>query len=310
MGALETTSDSLQLLGEPSRLRLLSLLGVHEMTVGELVEVTGLTQSRVSTHLGKLREAGLVIDRRVGTAAFYRRAAKLPETFARLWEAVAAQLDDRDLKRDLKRAERVVRGRAQGASWPDAVAGAMERHYSPGRTWEATCRALTALLQLGDVLDVGSGDGAIAELLAPECASLTCLDQSPRVSAAAAERLARFDNVRSLCGDMHALPFEQARFDRVLMLNVLSYSETPGQALSEAARVLRPGGSLCLVTLAPHQALELTAGFGHVRGGLSPSAVKKMLLEAGLRVERAAITSREARRPHFEVVTAVAHKKA
>jgi ArsR family transcriptional regulator len=82
----------------------------------------------------------------------------------------------------------------------------MERHYSPGRTWEATARAFLGLVQLGDVLDGGSGDGTIAQLLAPRARSITCLDRSPRVLAAARARLARVSTVRYLLGELEAIP--------------------------------------------------------------------------------------------------------
>ena len=62
MSALQTTTELLRLLSEPTRVRLLALLGREELTVAELTGVTQLSQSRVSTHLGKLREAGFVRD--------------------------------------------------------------------------------------------------------------------------------------------------------------------------------------------------------------------------------------------------------
>ena len=71
--------DTLNLLGDESRLRLCALLRERELCVTDLVRVTGMAQSRVSTHLGRLREAGFVRDRRNGTQCFYaprrRRAA-------------------------------------------------------------------------------------------------------------------------------------------------------------------------------------------------------------------------------------------
>jgi ArsR family transcriptional regulator len=308
MNGLNATSEVLQLLGEPSRLRLLRLLQTHELTVGELVAVTGLTQSRVSTHLGKLKDGGFVVDRRVGTSAFYRLADRIEPTRARLWGLLSRELSDAQLALDQQRAAECVAAREGGGRWVDEVAGSMERHYSPGRTWEATCRAFATLLSLGDVLDVGSGDGAIAELLAPRARSVTCIDVSPRVVAAAESRLSTTDNVRCLQGDVQALPLPDAAFDRALMLNVLTYCERPARALSEVARVLRAGAGLILVTLAEHEHMEVAATYGHLRPGFAPSALKDMLLEAGLTVERCEVTSRESRRPRFEVLTAVAHK--
>src|SRR6476646_2190000 len=73
--------DTLNLLGDESRLRLCALLRDRELCVTDLVRVTGIAQSRVSTHLGRLRDAGFVRDRRDGTQTFYVLAEDaLPET--------------------------------------------------------------------------------------------------------------------------------------------------------------------------------------------------------------------------------------
>ena len=76
---------------------------------------------------------------------------------------------------DRRGLDSLIRGRAGSRSWADSVAGQMERHYSPGRTWQATLRGLLGLVQLGRALDVASGDCAIAELLAPRAERITCL---------------------------------------------------------------------------------------------------------------------------------------
>jgi ArsR family transcriptional regulator len=94
----------------------------------------------------------------------------------------------------------------------------------------------------------------------------------------------------------------------VLLLNALTYSDSPEQAIAEAARVLRSGGSLALVTLGAHQHAEVTSAYGHVQPGFRPEKLKKWLEAAGLSVESCRVTSREKKKPHFEVVTAFAEK--
>src|SRR5262245_26536477 len=319
MSSLGATSDLLGLLAEPSRVRLLALLGDNELTVSELVEVTELGQSRVATHLGKLREAGLVRDRRAGGSTYYRMAnGELPAPARKLWSVVAAELDDAQLATDKRRCAAVLRARALQAraaanvddSWPDRIAGEMERHYSPGRTWEALARGLIGLTDLGDVLDAGAGDGATAQLLAARARSITCIDVSETLIDAARVRLAGHANVRAEVADLHALPFGDASFDQVLLLNVLTHLSAPARALAEPARVLRPGGRLALVTLAAHDHLDVTAAYGHVTPGFRPGDIKRLLEKAGLVVEQCGVTSREKRAPQFEVVTAFATKPA
>jgi ArsR family transcriptional regulator len=307
--ALDSTVGWLHLFGDPTRVRLLNLVALEELTVAELTTITELQQPRVSTHLGKLREAGLVRDRKVGASTYYSvNEETMPAPARALWKLLRAQIQDDVIDSDKKRMQQLVRARDKAQSWPDAVAGQMERYYSPGRTWEATARGLIGLLKLGDVLDAGSGDGAIAQLLAPRSKSVTCFDRSERVMAAARQRLGREGNVRFAVGDLHELGFGEAQFDQVLLFNVLTYAHTPARVIAEAARVLRPGGDLVVVTLEAHQQEDVVAAYQHVNNGFSVLALKKMLQKAGLAVESCAVSSREKREPHFQVITAVAHK--
>lgn len=309
MAALQTTTELMKLLGDPTRLRLMHLLAHDEMTVAELTGVTQLGQSRVSTHLGKLRDAGLVRDRKVGASCFYGLNAHgmTPQASA-LWKATVESTRDEVLEQDRRRADKVIKAREAGRSWADAVAGQMERHYSPGRTWEATTRGMVGLCRLGHVLDVASGDGALAALIAPRAERVTCLDVSPRVVEAGQKRLAHLGHVDFVQGDMQALPFDDGAFDAVMLMNCLTYAEEPAAVLSEAARVLRPGGALTGVTLKQHRSGRAVEAYGHVNRGFEPDVLFRLLTAAGFQVSRCEVTSREQRKPYFEIITFHADK--
>jgi DNA-binding transcriptional ArsR family regulator/precorrin-6B methylase 2 len=309
MITLNAAVDVLQLLGEPTRVRLMALLASNELTVAEIVAVTQLAQSSVSTHLGKLRDAGLVRDRKAGASTFYAvNDRAMPPSSRKVWDLVRGEVRDALLADDLGRAEKVVRARDRSAGWPDAVAGEMERHWSPGRTWESLARAMTGLVRLGDVLDVGSGDGTVAQLLAPRARSWTCVDRNERVLDAARERLARCEGVRFVLGDAHALPVREAAFDTVLLLHVLAQVDAPAQALAEASLRLRSGGTLVAVTLDAHDHADVTAAYGDVHPGFAPAGLRRMLVRAGMDVDACEVTSRDVRPPSFRVVTALATK--
>jgi len=308
---LEGTVGLLALLADPTRLRLLCLLDGAELSVAELTRITDLPQSRVSTHLGRLRAASLLVEHRVGNSTrLTLDRQQLPAAEAELWNLLHARTDDRLLAADRERRDALVRDREREAGWPDEVAGRMEHSYSPGRTWEATARGLVGLLRLGDVLDVGSGDGVLTTLLAARARSVTCLDRSPRVIEAAAERLGRLPNVQLLEGDMHALPFPAQSFDQVLCFHSLTYADEPARALGEAARVLRPGGDLVLVTLHAHAHSEIAAAYSHVVDGFTLPELRRLCEGAGLHVTCCDITSRERKKPYFEVVTVFAQRPA
>lgn len=306
---LDAWSACLKVLSDPTRVRLLALLEREELTVAELSAITRLAQPRVSTHLARLKEADLVRDRRAGVSAYYRfNADGLEPGESRLWEALRDSTDDPLLRQDAERLPAVLATRAADQNWADSVAGDMERHYSPGRTWEALARSTLPLLEPGDVLDVASGDGVLAELLAPHARRYVCIDSSARVVNAARERLRKHRHVEVLEGDMQALDFADGQFDLVLLMHALTYAERPAQAVAEAGRVLRPGGRLVATCLGKHEHRAAVTPYGHVNLGFSARELRKHAEKAGLEVLVCEPVTREKRPPHFEVLTLLARK--
>ncbi len=305
--SLEQSTALCSLLSDISRLRLLLLLEHHELSVAELTEVTDLAQSRVSTHLARLKRAGLVQDKRAGNAAYYSAVGHDGDA-GTFWNLIRGLLDDRQARVDSERAEQVIAGRKRGQTWAESVAGRMELHYSPGRTWEATARALIGLLSLGDVLDIGCGDGVLAELVAERAHSVTCVDVSATVIAAARKRLQDFDSVSFVEADMHAMPLPDARYDHVFLMHALAYTREPAVVLRESARVLKPGGKLLVAALAEHTHEETMRAYDHVNLGIAPERLRSLLEQAGFVAESCRISSQEPRAPYFSVVTALARK--
>ncbi|KAA2286110.1 ArsR/SmtB family transcription factor [Arenimonas fontis] len=306
---LDAWSACLKVLADPTRVRLLALLEREELTVAELSAITRLAQPRVSTHLARLKEADLVRDRRAGVSAYYRfNAEYLDPAEARLWEALRDSTDDPLLRQDAERLPAVLAMRAADQNWADSVAGDMERHYSPGRTWEALARCVLPLLEPGDVLDIASGDGVLAELLAPHSRRYVCVDASARVVSAARERLRRLPQVEVLEGDMHALDHADGSFDLVLLMHALTYAQRPAAAVSEAARVLRRGGRLVAACLNKHEHRGAVTPYGHVNLGFTPRELRRFAEKAGLEVLVCEPVTREKRPPHFELVSLLARK--
>ena len=306
---LEAWSARLKVLADATRVRLLALLEREELTVAELSSIPRLAQPRVSTHLARLKDAGLVRDRRAGVSAYYRfEDTGLDEPQRALWRTLREGSDDPLLRQDEERIPGVLAARAADANWADSVAGDMERHYSPGRTWEALARSALPLLAPGRVLDIASGDGVLAELLAPHSQEYVCVDASARVVAAASDRLRRFGHVEVCEGDMHALPFEDGHFDLVVLMHALTYASRPAVAVAEAARVLRPGGRLLLSSLARHEHRVAVEAYGHVNLGFSDRELRKFMEKAGLEIATTETVTREKRPPHFEVIALIGRK--
>ena len=127
---------------------------------------------------------------------------------------------------------------------------------------------------------------------------------------AAKKRLTKQSDVSFSVADMHELPFDDASFDQALLFNSLTYSAQPRAALAEAARVLRPGGKLVAITLHSHHHRDITRAYSHQNQGFSAPDLRKHLEAAHLTVDSCDLTSRERRKPYFEVVTAFATKSS
>lgn len=305
---LAATSALLRLLSDPTRVRLLALLEREELTVAELSAVLRLAQPRVSTHLAKLKEADLVRDRRAGVSSYYRYNGELAPRERALLQALKDSVDDALLREDERRLPATLAKRARAEGWADTVAGDMERHYSPGRTWETLARGMTQLVETGDVLDVASGDGVLAELLAPHARAIVCVDASQRVVDAARQRLKGFANVEVRTGDMHALDFPAQRFDLVLLMHALTYSDEPATVVAEAARVLRRGGRVLAATLGRHAHRAVVEPFEHRNLGFTADELTDFARKAKLDVLACQRLTRERRPPHFEVLSLLARK--
>lgn len=303
---LSRTAETLALLGDETRLRLCALLRDRELRVTDLVRITGIAQSRVSTHLGRLKEARYVVDRREGQQSFYALTAEQLSPASRALLEELSDSPDPTLRSDRARALALEAARRGDAGEP--LADDIERDYSPGRSWRSLALGLAAGLELGAVLDVGCGDGAASACVVPYCRSLTCIDADPSMVGRASERFAAEAHVQVRQADAHALPFQAEAFDSVLVFHTLAYAEAPAQLLRESARVLRTGGRIIVLCLDRHDHREVTRRYRERHPGFSPDQASDLLSAAGLEVLQAAVACREDRKPHLQVVLAVAAK--
>lgn len=303
---LSRYAETLNLLGDETRLRLCALLRDRELRVTDLVRITGVSQSRVSTHLGRLKEAGCVKDRREGSRSFY---ALTPQGMSSAAKAVLDELvesSDPVVEGDKVRALELEAERRGDST--DPLADDIERDYSPGRSWHSLALGLAAGLRLGKVLDIGCGDGSAAACIAPHCQALTCVDTDASLVDLAKTRLARFSNATASIADAQQLPFEPESFDVVMLFHTLTYAESPTRLLREAGRVLRRGGRLLLLCLDRHEHQEVTQRYRERHPGFSPQQVRSLLSEAQLDVLQADVACRENRKPHLQVILAVAQR--
>lgn len=288
-------------LGDPTRLRIMRLIGAMELAVGELAHVLGQSQPRVSRHVAILADAGLAERRREGSWVFLRQSHAAGEAISGAVAGLlaAAEVEDEQFARTCEEDRRhlaAIRNarEANAAEFFARHAGEWDRLRALLAPAEAVEAALVAALggeELGQVLDIGTGTGRIAELLESDAERVTGVDKSPEMLRLARARLQHLPTgrVELVQGDFAALPVEADAFDTVVFHQVLHYAQQPEFALAEAARVCRAGGRIAIADLAAHDREELRRNHAHARLGFDNAQVVTMLGRHGFTVEETAM---------------------
>lgn len=139
------------------------------------------------------------------------------------------------------------------------------------------------------VLDIGCGDGNYTGPAAERTGSAIGLDRSPAMLKAAAERLGHVSGLEWVEGDAAALPFPDRSFDAALIVTVLCFARDPQAIVSEAFRVVRPGGRLILAELGRYSSWAFARRVRGLVGSatwrhahfFSPRELRRLLRNAG-----------------------------
>jgi ArsR family transcriptional regulator len=281
--------EAFRALSDPTRVRILALLRTMELSVGDLAQILVQSQPRVSRHTKILIDAGLAIRRKEGSWVFLSPAdpAHVEPVFA-LFDAWS-QLDGED--------PWTVADKARLAAVRADRAAAAERYFEGHAThWDelrslyigepeveaAIGRALSGR-PLGRLLDIGTGTGRMIELLGAGAEKATGIDRSPEMLRMARAKFAEAGLTAELRqGDMYALPLPSQSADTIVIHQVLHYALQPPAVITEAARVLAPGGRLLIADFAPHDREELRDRDAHARLGFADDSMLNWLKAAGL----------------------------
>ena len=283
--------QGLRAAGEATRLRVLGLCAHAELTVSELVEILGQSQPRVSRHLRLLVEAGLLRRHQEGNWAYYRLIeARGNGELARLIVDLMAA-DDPIHTEDLDRLQAVKEAWAVKAAAyfkknaPD-WARVSALHLDDARV-DAAILELLSGAPIGDLLDLGTGTGHMLEVLGDRARSGIGIDRSIDMLKVARANIWRagLKNCQVRLADMMRLPYGPASFDTVTLRMVLHFADRPDAAIAEAARVLRPGGRLVVVDLAPHDRSELREEHAHRWMGFDDKEIRGFIERGGLNAE-------------------------
>ena len=302
---MKDASSLFRLLGDEVRLRMLRLLTAERLNVTELTGILGIAQSGVSRHLGMLRDNGLVEERREGGYTYYQVAP--PESRngqTALWAMLEAQFlaaaHDPAARADQARLKEVLRLRKESF----ATHG-QGQQLVPGRSWAAWARALAFLLPASDVADLGCGDGYLTIEAARWARRVVAVDRSEEVlkRARALARRRRVANIIWKKGELERLPLKDASADVALLSQALHHAADPARALTEASRILRPGGRLLVLDLRRHDEQWVRDRLGDKWLGFEDAELTRLLTDAGLTDIKVTVGTRRPRDP-FTVLIA------
>ncbi|HET9268328.1 MAG TPA: metalloregulator ArsR/SmtB family transcription factor [Vicinamibacterales bacterium] len=271
-----------RLLGDDTRLRLLRVLSREPLNVSELTAVLGVAQSGVSRHLGLLRDAGLVTEEKSG--AFTRYQLRTNGSDGKLWAWLSETFERATpaTKADDARLAEVRRVRKESFADPGRH-GDERRQLVPGRSWAAWARALGLLLPELDVADLGCGEGYLTLESARWARHVTAVDRSREVLARGKDLAARrkLTNITWKRGDLEDVPLPDRSVDLVLLSQALHHAAQPARALTEAHRILRPGGRVLVLDLRQHEEAWVRSKLGDTWLGFSDAALRSLLRDAG-----------------------------
>jgi ArsR family transcriptional regulator len=310
ISAMPSIVKNLRLLADETRLRLLLLLRHEELTVVEIQDILGLGQSRISSHLAQLRQAGLVQDRRAGKNIYYkltdhllhRELAPILEAGAR--EIPSAANDQKALRLALQKRQDKAR------EYFNQLAGKLGRTYCPGRTWQGVAQMLFSILPPLVIADLGAGEGTLSQLLAKRAKKVIAVDSSEKMVEFGAD-LARRHAVQNLeyrLGDLENPPIPAGSVDLALLSQALHHANNPARAVAAAHRILKRGGRLVVLDLLAHRFEQARELYADLWLGFSESDLQQFLEDAGFREVEVGVVARESKSPHLQTVLALGIK--
>lgn len=300
--------ELLKLLADSTRVRILSLLAKEELSVAELQEILDMGQSRISSHLGILRQGELVQDRREGKKTFYTLNSSFDHEGATLVHAACAAVEGtQQIGDDCANLKRILEKRKQKAEeYFNSVAGRLGKNYCPGRSWEAIGHFLLHLTPKIKIVDLGAGEGLISQLLARRAEKVVCIDNSPKMVEFGSDLAKKngFTNLSYKLGDIEAVPLNDNTFDCALLSQALHHAHRPQTAIDEAFRVLKPGGQLIVIDLLEHTFEKARDLYADVWLGFSENKLYQFLKQAGFRQVDVNVVAKESEAPNFQTVLA------
>ncbi len=299
--------NSLKMISDPTRLRILLLLEEESLSVAELQQILGMGQSRISTQLSQLKKESLVADHRSGKNNIY--TSQIPPELSKVTQQAGKELPES--AKDRSSLQHILRKRKdQVRAYFDNLAGKFGREYVPGRSWKGLAEAMLKILNYDVVADLGAGEGTLSQLIAQRASKVIAIDSSKKM-VEFGQKLATENNLPNLeyrLGDIESPPIDDASVDLAIFSQALHHAKQPPKAIAEAHRILKPGGRLIVLDLLQHSFEKARELYYDTWLGFSEVELAEMITQSGFADVETAIVDREEIPPHFQTLLATASK--
>ncbi len=279
---MQRFADLMKTAGDETRLRIIRLVKQYPLNVSELTEILGLAQSGISRHLGQLKKAGLIKERREGMCNYYYPLSmnESDDEVAAFIAYLDSRLDMPDTNADHIRLMEIIKRRESGTR------GLNERLLEPGQSWQVWSKTLALLLPGYTVADFGCGDGILSIEMARFATSVISIDRNSKAIAQTEKLIARSGatNITLLQESLEKTSIEPASIDIVFFSQSLHHLDDPVSGLTEAARVLVKGGRILIMELAEHKESWVREKLGHVHLGFDLSTLEASVKKAGFNI--------------------------
>lgn len=276
----------LKAMADPTRLRILAILDMEELSVNEMVRIMGMGQSRISRHLAVLKDAGLLNQRREGTWSYYSIPPAVQDMGV-LQAFRESPTYKSTIEGDGPRVRNVIQDRqVESLRYHDKVAEEWDDIRAEYFGLRVRNRALAGLVPAEwTVADIGCGTGFLLLALAPLVKKAIGIDNS-REMLKVARRKARdygLKNVEFIHADLNEIPIKDESLDGCTASMVLHHAVDPSAAAKEWARIVRPGGKISVVELEKHEHDWMREEMADVWLGFDEKELKSFFRSAGFK---------------------------
>ena len=226
---------------------------------------------------------------------------------------VQAKAEIPEARADQTAMRRVLRKRQERSrAFFDSIAGRQGKDYVPGKSWKSVAEALLRLMPPMIIADLGAGEGAFALLLAQRAKKVIAVDTSAKMIEVARDQARRLgiDNLEYRLGDMEELPIDSAAVDLVFFSQSLHHALHPERAISEAARILVPGGRIVILDLVRHRFEEARELYADEWLGFTETDLEVMLEKSAFIEIQTSVVHKDPEPPNFQTLLAVATRPA